>query len=393
MRRQLEAAVLMSCLAAAAPAGAEECTAAVISAVGNVEEAPLLWKNRDTGTLSNRLVFVDEEPFDFLCLANADSAAGRMCWAGLNSAGFAIMNTVAYNLPKLAGEMEDLEGAIMADALRTCRTAADFEAMLASNLGPDLGSLANFGVIDADGSAVVYEVHNHGFARYDAVTAPAGRLVVTNFARSGPEGEGEGYLRFERATALLAALGPEEVSARSILQRVSRDIGHVLLDHPALDELSRRSATAAGWISTRDCIDRPDTAAAVVVVGASAAAPATLWVIPGEPLTAIAVPVWVAAGESPAPLWHGKEAPLWAESLRIKGLLRPVSEGHKRDYVDLGRLDNAEGTGWLPGLLRSERDILDRTAAFLSKPRTASELAAFQDQMADLALRALEAIR
>ena len=391
--RHRTAALLMSCLVAAAPAGAEECTAAVVSAAGSVEGAPLLWKNRDTGTLSNRLVFVDEEPYDYLCLANADSASGRMCYAGLNSAGFAIMNTVAYNLPRSDGEMEDLEGAIMADALRTCRTAADFEARLEANVGPDLGSLANFGVIDADGAAVVYEVHNHGFARFDAATAPAGRLVVTNFARSGPDEEGEGYLRFERATELLAGLAPDKVSARTIVHRVSRDIGHVLLDHPTLEELSNRPAATAGWISTRDCIDRPDTAATVVVAGANGAAPPTLWVIPGEPLTAVAVPVWAAAGESPAELWQGDDAPLWRESLRIKKLLRPASAGHKSDYLDLGRLANAEGTGWLPGLLRTEQDILDRTGTFLSEPRTASELAAFQDQMADLALRALQAIR
>jgi hypothetical protein len=236
-------------------------------------------------------------------------------------------------------------------------------------------------------------VHNHGFVRLDAASEPAGRLVVTNFARSGAEGDGEGYLRFERATQLLAALAPEKVAARSLLHRVSRDLGHPLLDHPGLDQLASQPAVPPRWISSRDCIDRPDTSATVVMVGSAGSTPATLWVIPGEPLTAIAVPVWPVAGRSPTALWEGEEAPLWRESLRIKRLLRPFAEGHKRDYLDLTRLDNADGTGYLPTLLRTENQILDRTAAFLTEPHTAVELAAFQDEMASLALAALRTIR
>jgi hypothetical protein len=393
MRRLIAPGILLAAVLAAHPGAAEECTAAVVAPAGSAEGAPLLWKNRDTGSLSNKLVYVDEAPLDYLCLANADSDSGRMCYAGLNSAGFGIMNTVAYNLPDEAGEMEDLEGAIMADALRSCRSAADFEAYLDSNLGPDLGSLANFGVIDSTGAAVVYEVHNHGFERLDAAAAPGGRLVVTNFARSGAAGDGEGYLRFDRATELLGKLAPGGVAARTLLHRASRDLGHTLLDHPELDQLSSLPASPPRWISSRDCIDRPDTATAVVIVGGTESIPATLWVIPGEPLTAVAVPTWPAAGSSPKALWDGAEAPLWRESLRIKGMLRPFTGGHKRDYLDLTRLDNAAGTGYLPALLRAEVEVFDRTEAFLTEPRSADELAAFQEEMAGLALEAMRAIR
>ncbi len=50
------------------------------------------------------------------------------------------MNTVAYNLPKETAEIKDLEGLIMADALRLCRTVDDFEAYVEANLGPALGA-------------------------------------------------------------------------------------------------------------------------------------------------------------------------------------------------------------------------------------------------------------
>ena len=164
-------AIAVVALSAALPLEAEECTTAVVSPSAAVGARPILWKNRDTGTLSNKVVFVDDAPFDYLCLANADGASGRSCFAGLNAAGFAIMNSVAYNLPKTAGETEDREGVIMADALRTCRTAADFGRYLDRNLGPHLGALANFGVIDAEGAAVLLEVHNHGYTVVDAAAA------------------------------------------------------------------------------------------------------------------------------------------------------------------------------------------------------------------------------
>lgn len=380
--------------AVALPAATEACTAAVIPAPAAAGERAVLWKNRDTGSLSNKVVYVAETPYSYMGVANADAASGRGVYAGLNAAGFAIINTVAYNLPSARGEMEDLEGFIMADALRTCRTVADFEAYLEANRGPDLGALANFAVIDGDGGAAVFEVHNRGFARLPL--DPDKATVVTNFARTGRPGEGQGYLRFERATALFDGLPAGPVDFRAVLTRFTRDVGHVLLRHPSLPELRALPDGQPVWVSTRDCIDRPDTAAAVVVVGRRvrvAGGVATMWVIPGEPLTAVAVPVWVEAGDSPALLWQGEEAPLWRESLRIKRLLRPAEEGHKRDYADLRRLDNAAGTGYLPGLLAAEQEILARTGQFLSSPRTREDYAAFQREMAELALAAMRAVR
>jgi len=117
-----------------------------------------------------------------------------------------------------------------------------------------------------------------------------------------------------------------------------------------------------------------------------------MWVIPGEPVTAVAVPLWAEAGSSPAPLHAGEEAPLWAESLRIKRLLRPRTAGHLEDYLDLTRLDNASGTGWLPALLATEAAIGDEAEAFLAEPRTPEELAAFQERAAETALAAMRAV-
>jgi hypothetical protein len=371
---------------------AAACTSAVVAPAGSTTGTPMVWKNRDTSTLSNKVVFVEESPFDYLCLANARADSGRSCYAGLNSAGFAIMNTVAYNVPEVAGEAEDHEGIIMADALRSCRTVDDFERYLEANLGPELGAQTNIGVIDGDGGAAIFEVHNHGIERLDAASQPASYLVNTNFARSGAEGEGEGYIRFERASELFRSFGAKPANPEIILHRFSRDLGHPLLDDAVLEDIAALPPRPPVWINTRDRIDRPSTATAVVIVGGNDRLPATLWVIPGEPLTAAAIPLWVEAGRSPTALSEGEDAPLWVESMRIKYALRRSRIGHMADYLDLTRLDNTDGTGYLPDLLAMEESIFDATAEFLAGQPGADELADFQERVARRVLEHLRSI-
>ncbi len=371
---------------------ADACTTAVVAPAGSATGTPILWKNRDTPVLSNKVVFVDESPLSYLCLANARADSGRSCFAGLNAAGFAIINTVAYNVPEIAGESNDREGIIQADALRTCRSVDDFERYLEANLGPELGGQTNIGVIDADGGAALFEVHNHGFVRHDAVDAPGDYLVNTNFARSGAEDKGEGYLRFDRASELFRSFPPGEVDPEVILHLISRDLGHPLVDEPNLSDAAGLPARPPAWVNSRDCIDRPSTASAVVIVGGNRERPATFWIIPGEPLTAAAIPLWVEAGKSPAVLSEGEKAPLWAESLRIKRGLRPSQRGHGADYLDLTALDNVEGTGYLPGLLAVEDSIFEETSEFLAGHPDPDQLAEYQERVADRVLGHLQSI-
>ena len=397
MRLTLAHIFLLLILPAVAMAQAkdEQCTSAVILPEGSLTGGPVLWKNRDTDFLSNLVVFVDEQPYSYLGLANAGSASGRSVWAGLNSEGFGIINTVAYNLPDQENEMKDLEGIIMADALRTCATVADFEKYLRANLGPELGSLANFGVIDGQGGAMLFEVHNHGFEKIDPAEAHNSCLVNTNYARTGAKGGGAGYLRFERATELFAQLPAGPVDWRTVLTRFTRDTGHVLVDQPTPFQLQDQPADRPLWINTRDTINKAYTSAAVLLVGRNPDVEnsvATMWVIPGEPVTAVAVPLWVEAEASPTQLWVGDEAAMWRESARIKKLIRPSKNGGKEHYLNLTVLDNAQGTGYLPGLLAVEAEIVAATERFLARPHTTEEFREFQDRMAGKAYRALQEV-
>jgi hypothetical protein len=377
------------------PVKLRACSTAVFGPAATADGAPLLWKNRDTDVLSNKVVFVPEKPFSYLGLVNAEETSGRSVYAGLNAEGFAIFNSVAFNLPAPPTEMKDLEGQIMADALRTCRTVDDFETYLRKNLGKSLGSQANFGVLDAAGHAALFEVHNHGCQKLDAVAAPGGYLINTNFSRSGPQGKGLGHLRFERASSLVAQAGGR-VSPRFVLDTLARDFGNALVPAPSLAELATLSGKSPRFLSTEDSLCRAHTSAAVVIQGRRAApnsSPATMWIAIGEPLCSLAVPLWVEAGAAPPLLHEGQDAPLYREVARIRKLLRPFEETDKVKYIDVIRLANQEGTGFLPALQKAQQAIHEATATFLQTPHTAAEFAQFHDRMAAEALAALQKVR
>jgi glutamine amidotransferase-like uncharacterized protein len=219
--------------------------------------------------------------------------------------------------------------------------------------------------------------------------------VNTNFARTGEEGEGAGYLRFERARELFGEFAGSKVPFETILTSFSRDIGHVLVRRPTLEDMQTTAPEEPVWISTRDSIDRYHTSATVVIEGRQpgvSGSVATMWVIPGEPLCAVAVPLWVEAGSSPAVLSEGgPDAPMWAESLRIKGLVRPFQEGNKNEYLNLTPLVNREG-GFREILEASEAEILRLTSEFLQGEHTQEEYRAFQEAMSRRAYGALRSV-
>ncbi|MEW6366925.1 MAG: hypothetical protein AB1714_20040 [Acidobacteriota bacterium] len=372
---------------------AEECSTAVVSVQAATDGRPILWKNRDTDELSNRVVFVKDVPYSYLCVVNADDPSGRRAWVGLNRAGFAIMNSVAYNLPQKSGESQDLEGFIMADALRTCRTADDFEGYVKANLGPDVGSRANFGVIDSEGGAALFETHNHGYVRIDAATLPEKYIVNTNFARSGKQGEGKGLVRFERETEVLERAPEGKLSVSFILSDAARDLGNSLLGFPEPEDRRKLPPQPPRLIFTQHSINRAWTANCVVVHGVAEGADpreATMWIIPGEPVCGIAVPLWVEAEEVPAELSEGSPVPLFAETLRLKGILRPYQDDERLDYLDLTRLDNTAASGWLPRFLAEERSILERTAKFTATQPDKAQKAAFEREIAREVLTVLK---
>lgn len=388
--------VLVTLTSGFAPAGElEECTTAVIAGPATADGNPILWKNRDTDSLSNKVVLVREQPYNYLAVVNAAETSGRIVWGGLNAAGFAIINSVAYNLPQESGEATDLEGHVMADALRSCATADDFENYLKANLGAGLGVQTNFCVIDANGGAAIFETHNHGYTRLNTSDTPEKYLLNTNFSRSGKTDKGAGYLRFDRENELFRAVPAGQLTHGFVLQSAARDLGNSLLRHPDRAEWKKLPADRPTWIHANYTIDRGATACAMAIHGVKPGEDprnATLWVILGEPVCSVAIPLWVAAGETPAELRAGAQAPVYREALRLQERLRPLKGRDRREYLDLGKLDNRARTGWLPGNLELERGIIEETALLLQRGASPAQLAAFEQATAARVLAALQRI-
>ena len=211
-------------------ADVQGCTSAVVSGRVTASGRPLLWKLRDTEKLENRLQYFSDGKYAYVGLVNADSTASTMVWGGCNSAGFAIINTAAFNTN--AGDttkFTDQEGVVMKEALMECATLADFEAFLSRRKRP-WGLNANFGVIDAQGGAAYYETDNNRFEKFDVNdihVAPRGFLVRTNYTFTGTPNVGYGFIRYATAEREMSEAQTRGVLDRSLFtERLARNLSN-----------------------------------------------------------------------------------------------------------------------------------------------------------------------
>ena len=137
------------------------CTSVIISGKVRTDGKPVMMKHRDTSHETNDIQWFQGEKYAFIALVNTDEPFDKEVWAGTNSAGFSIMNTATYDLKEddVPAELMDREGYLMYRALEICATVADFEHFI-DTLSKPMGVEANFGVIDAQGGAVYYEMDN-----------------------------------------------------------------------------------------------------------------------------------------------------------------------------------------------------------------------------------------
>ncbi|MGD2246663.1 MAG: hypothetical protein PVI11_08965 [Candidatus Aminicenantes bacterium] len=100
----------------------EECTTAVFAGKATVDGRPLLWKNRDTSAENNEVAFLSGGIYDVLGLISAGQTTS--VWMGINSAGFAIENSLSSDLE---GSSSGDNGSFMKQALQNCATVDEFE--------------------------------------------------------------------------------------------------------------------------------------------------------------------------------------------------------------------------------------------------------------------------
>ena len=63
------------------------CTVAVVSGKATPDGRPLLWKNRDTSALPNKMAFIQGEKYSFIGLIHPADKGPTNVWAGINTEG------------------------------------------------------------------------------------------------------------------------------------------------------------------------------------------------------------------------------------------------------------------------------------------------------------------
>ena len=350
---------------------AEECTTAVVSGAATPDGRPLLWKNRDIDEQNNKVVLVTDGVLAAVAIASIGSSSS--VWMGANAAGFSIENS---NSEDLEGTATGGNGSFMRQALTSCSTVADFEALLVQTNVTGRATQANYGVIDAAGGAAMFEVGNHTYRKYDATDptdAPLGFIVRTNFGFTG-DGSGSGQVRYERAVDLLTAAALSGTLTHSFLLRsAARDLRNDIVDPYPLPYEGGQDGRPAGFIRTVYSISRTTTRSCTVfrgVLGGEDPRLTTMWTILGEPVCSIALPVWPLAASVPVELGGPSTAPLGDAAIVKKGLCYHLVTSP--EYIDTGALDDGLGGGVFAYTEAIEDRALIRAEAALEAWRAAA---------------------
>lgn len=354
---------LMVCCMALAVASCMACTSAIVGVRASASGRPMLWKNRDTSNIDNKVEYVAGKTGEhsYVGLFNASDKNLREVWMGMNDAGFAIMNTASYNIKddKVPASKMDKEGFLMAKALKKCVTVDDFEALLRVLPRP-MGVEANFGVIDAYGNGAFFETNNHSFVRIDLNDSPDDIIVRTNYSHSGRPNEGFGFVREASACHLLEPYIKERnITPELFTESLSRSFWH---DLRGCDD----SLGEPRWVIDQDYIPRYKSTATVVIEGCK---PLDRGEMPTEDFIKRQYIMWTGLGYPPC----SEIVAVRCSSDGVEGSLRghgvnghsemsdrvkarrdevfPIKKGNGDKYIDMDKLFNKEGTGYIQKLV------------------------------------------
>lgn len=354
------------------PLNIEGCTSAIISAEMNPSGRPLLWKHRDTSAIDNKVEYVAGKngEYAYVALFNATDKKLEEAWMGMNSVGFAVMNTASYNIKddKIPASKMDKEGVVMARALKHCRTVDDF-ARLLETLPRPMGVEANFGVIDASGNGAYFETNNHSYKRYDLKDAPDGVLIRTNYSHSGRPEEGYGFVREANAKYLLEPyIKQHAVTPEVLTEVVSRSFYHDMKKRDYSDGSDQ-------WVIDQDFIPRYKSTATVVIEGCVPRADVEsivpgelksqyiMWTGLGYPPCSEIMPVWCAVdGVHPSlrGLREDGHSEMADRAKARRDEVFPIKKGNGDKYIDMSKLYNADGTGYVQVLSRQNKEVYDK---------------------------------
>ena len=360
----------MALVLAGAMGTACACTSAIISGKVTPDGRPIMWKNRDTGNLENCVRYMKGEKYGFIAITSYDDNP-KSVWMGTNDTGFAIMNTLSYNLNEDKGEGSSVRnGSVMKRALEICATVADFRHYL-DTLSRPMNVRTNYGVIDTQGNGSYFEVNSTSYVEYDVndpLVAPHGFIVRSNYSFSGQLNEGAGYVRYQEAQEkLFTASASGEITPRWLFSNLSRSFHNPLLGIDLKDGKHNKPETS-GWFVEQDFIARQKTSCAVVIQGVRPGEDAsftTMWTVIGYPPVTPAVPVWLKGAEKKLPkaltLDENKHVPLCDASNVLREKIYSYHRGtNTENYFHWELLFNRSGNGYMQQTERLEEELFDR---------------------------------
>jgi len=371
-------------LVAFAANNAGACTTAVVSGKYTKDGRPLLWKNRDTCAVHNKIMQFDDGKYPYVGLVNSQDSLGKSVWIGYNSTGFGIMNSASYNLNNDTIEQSGLEGRVIKNALQSCATVDEFEQMLLDMPEPRRLE-ANFGVIDAKGGAAYFELSNFNVIKIDAndpAVAPSGYLIRTNYSFTGKAGKGGGYIRYVTANKVFdEAVKSNNLTAKTIIQKASRNLTHSLTGDNLWDYENLREGDDK-MVFFMDYIPRSGSSSSCVVEGVRPGENtnlATMWTVLGWPLASVTIPVFINKNKKiPEVLAFNDtidDAPLCYFALTLKDDCYTQKWGtSKKYYLNVNKLLNADRTGIIQQNMALDDSLFEQSYELLTKWRMNSGL-------------------
>ena len=353
------------------------CTSFIVSGKATKDGRPLIFKNRDTGDANNVVVDVQGELYRYMGIAASWDKKPVDIWGGHNEAGFAIINTAAYNMNGCKGKDTDNDGRLMRRALEICRTLADFEHLLDTLPKPrELNS--NFGVLDSEGGCAYYETGDSCYVKFDANDsnqAPDGYLVRTNHGLTGCRDIDRGVERFMAITDFMAeAYRKDNLECEYLIANVPRHLTHGPTKQNLYDQLPK-DENDTRYIHFSEFIPRYITSSALLVQGVKpgeSPSHTVSWTNIGWPCGSVAIPLMLAE-DVPLPSIvqrvENDKAWLCSQSIEQKKKVFNLKRGNVRDYIDLSKLVNSAGTGIVQRIMPLEREVFNHGREALKKVR------------------------
>ncbi|MBO6026516.1 MAG: acyl-CoA--6-aminopenicillanic acid acyl-transferase [Bacteroidales bacterium] len=366
------------------------CTSIIVSGRVTKDGRPLIYKNRDTKTLSNMTIVAQGPRYRYLGLVNAEDTTPVNVWGGHNEAGFAIVNTAAYNLNGDGGDT-DGDGILMRKALGLCATLADFERLIDTVKKPmDVNS--NFAVLDAHGGCAYYETGNYSFVKFDVndpEVAPNGYLMRTNFGITGNHKLDVGVERYYAITDFMKVACEEgHLDHDYLVTHIPRYMTHGLTKMNIYDFMPATESDTT-FFPFADYTVRYSTASVILVQGVKPGESplnTVSWTIMGWPLTTIAMPLALTpSGKLPSIVTDDGTGHSWLceKGLELKSRAFSLKRGNITSYCNISVLFNKQGSGILQKILSLEEEVMRHgevaLEAFRKHPLKPQEMDAFYD--------------